>query len=343
MIVVIRTDATEDQVRAIVARAVALGLEYHLSRGAERAVLILGAGDPEEVEQAFASLPGIDQLKPLTRPYRLSGREVHPQDTFVQVEGLLIGSSTPVIVAGTAAIAADPNAIETAKALHDAGASIVRTGVYRPMPVMFGAPQVDPEALQRLDGVRRESGLPVATEVLAAEDVPAVARHADILIVGAAQMHSRALLQACGWSNRPVILQRADSAQIQEWLQVADGLLAGGNLQILLCEQGIRTYETATRYTLDLSAVPLIRRVSHLPVIVDPSHGSGHRHLVAPLALAAVAAGTHGLVLQVHGPSAPVAAEAESAIDVGQLKHLVGEIRALTSAMAERKFSPRVR
>ncbi len=331
MIVIIRTDAGEEQIRRIIAQAERLGLSHHLSRGAERAVLILGGGEPAAIEQAFAPLPGVDQVVPLTRPYRLAGREVHPADTLVQAGGVLIGGAKPVLIAGTAAPQADPAALALAPALRDAGAQVIRTGVYRPVSAMFGTPQVDAAALQRLDGIRRETGLAVACEVLAAEDVPAVARHADLLIVGAEQMHARPLLQACGWSNRPVILTRGESAQIQEWLQAADQLLAGGNRQVLLCEQGIRTYETATRRTLDISAVPLIRRVSHLPVLVDPGQG-GQRQLVEPLALAAVAAGAHGLLLEVRHPQSG-AGDGEAAIDLTALKALAGTLQSLVAAL----------
>jgi 3-deoxy-7-phosphoheptulonate synthase len=332
VIVIIRADAGEEQVQAIVARVVALGLSYHLSRGAERVVLILGGGDPAQAEHELASLPGVDQVLPITRPYRLASREVHPQDTIVQIEGLPIGGDNPIVLAGSASPVADAAIVAKAAGLRDAGANIVRAGVYRPASGLFGTPQIEPEALQRLDGVRRETGLPVAVEVLAAEDVPAIARHADLLVVGAEQMHARPLLQACGWSNRAVLSQRAESAQVQEWLQTADLLLAGGNRQVILCEQGIRTYEPATRYTLDLSAVPLVRRVSHLPIFVDPCYGSGQRGLVESLSLAAVAAGVHGLVLEVRGLG-PASGESEGAIDLAELKQIVNRARALVAAL----------
>lgn len=328
MIVIIHTDAGEEQIRRIVAQAEALGLSHFLSRGAERAVLILGGGEPQAIEQAFAPLTGVEQVVPLTRPYRLAGREVHPADTLVQVGGVLFGGERPVLIAGTAAPQADPEALELAPALRDAGARVMRTGVYRPVSAMFGTTQLDAAALLRLDGIRRETGLAIACEVLAAEDVPAIARHADLLIVGAEQMHARPLLQACGWSNRPVILCRGESAQIQEWLQAADLLLAGGNRQVLLCEQGIRTFETALRHTLDLSAVPLIRRVSHLPVLVEPGR-AGQWQLVEPLALAAVAAGAHGLLIEVRHPHA--GGDGEAAIEITALKRLAGAVEALAA------------
>jgi len=334
MIVVIRSGAGEDQVQEVIARAESLGLAYHLSRGAERAVLILDGGEPAAVEQALTSLPAVEQVLPLTRPYRLAAREVHPADTLVQVAGLLIGGDAPTVIAGSAGVVADAAALDWAVRLRDAGAGMVRTGVYRPATEMYGTAQVDGPALERLDGVRRASGLPVATEVLAAADVPAIARHADVLIVGAAHMQERSLLLACGWSNRPIILQRAESAQVQEWLQAADQLLAAGNRQVILCERGIRTYEPATRHTLDLSAVPLVRRVSHLPVLVDPSHGSGLPFLVEPLAQAAIAAGAHGLLVEVRGAGVAASADGEAAIDIPALGALVARVRALHAALA---------
>ncbi len=333
MVVIIRADATEEQLRAIAARAVSLGLAHHLSRGAERAVLLISGGDAAQVEHEFAALPGVDRVLPLTRPYRLSGREVNPRDTVIHVEGQLIGGDSPVMIAGPASFAADPDAIDTATALKNAGADIVRTGVYRSADTLFGIPQLDPQALLRLDAVRRESGLPVATEVLAAEDVPAIARHADLLIVRGEQMHSRPLLQACGWSNRPVLMIRSQSAQVQEFLQAADILLAAGNHQVVLCEQGIRTYDASARHTLDISAVPLIRRVSHLPIVVGPAPGSGQSFMVEPLALAAIAAGANGLVIEAHRPGAPVSPEGEWALDFESFGRLTAQVKLLVAAL----------
>lgn len=331
MIVVIRTDAGEDAIAAVVARVAELGLTHHLSRGQERAVLVVGGGDPATIEAALRSLPAVETILPLTRPYRLAGREIHPEDTVVQADGLLIGTSAPVIVAGPASPVAATDAIEVAVALRDAGAKAVRTGAYRPTTALYGTPQLDPAALQRLDTIRRATGVAVAVEVLAAEDVPAVARHADLLIVGGALMQSRPLLQACGWSDRPVVLVRAESAQVQDWLAAADLVLACGNRQVVLCEAGIRTYEPSTPATLDLSSVPLIRRVSHLPVLVDPSHGAGERGTLEPLALAAVAAGAHGLLLETRAAGGPATA---GTLDGAELATLVSRIRALTAALA---------
>lgn len=331
MIIIIRTGATEEELQAIVARAVALGLPHHLSRGAERSVLIVN-GDAAALGQEFEPLAGVESVLPFNRPYRLSSREVHPRDTAVSVGGLLIGAAAPVLIAGVAAAVPGPAGIRLASSLRDAGADAVRIGVYRPLTGLFSTPQLDPEALQQLDGVRRETGMPVATDVFAAEDVPAIARHADMLIVGGEQMHSRPLLQACGWSNRAVIVQRSESARVEEWLQAADQLLAAGNHQVLLCERGIRTYETATRRTLDLSAVPYIRRVSHLPVLVDPAQATEHADLIEPLALAAVAAGAQGLLLAVH-ESGMAPPEGETTIDLAALRSLTTRLKRLIAAM----------
>lgn len=332
MIVVIRGDAGEEGIAAVAARLAELGLTYHLSRGEERAVLIVGGGDAATLEAALRPLPAVETILPLTHPYRLAGREVHPESTIVQTDGLLIGTGAPVIVAGPASPVAALDAVETAVALRGTGANAVRTGVYRPTTALYGTPQLDSAALQRLDTMRRAAGLAIAVEVLAAEDVPAVARHADLLIVGGELMHARPLLQACGWSNRPVVLARAESAQVQDWLQAADLVLACGNRQVVLCEAGIRTYEPSIPATLDLSSVPLIRRVSHLPVLVDPSRGATERGTLEPLALAAAAAGAHGLLLQTRSGADTAGA---GTLTISGLAALVARLRALTAALAE--------
>jgi 3-deoxy-7-phosphoheptulonate synthase len=329
MIVVIRTDAGEEGVAAAVAQASALGLTHHLSRGAERAVLIVG-GNGEAIEAAFRALPAVEAVLPLTRPYRLASREVHPADTIIEIGGLLIGAGVPAVIAGAASPNAAPDAIETAVALHAAGAGAVRTGVYRPTTALYGTPQLDPQALQRLDTLRRAAGAPVVVEALDAADVPAIARHADVLIVSGAQMHSRPLLEACGWSNRPVVLERAESAKLDVWLQAADQILACGNHQVVLCEAGILTYEPSTPATLDISAAPFIRRVSHLPVLVAPGRGAAESGAIEALSLAAVAAGAHGLLLDL---SDGATVDLAGALSLAALTALCQRLRDLASAL----------
>jgi 3-deoxy-7-phosphoheptulonate synthase len=330
MIVVIRTDAGEEGVAAAVAQASALGLTHHLSRGAERAVLIVGGGNGEAIEAAFRALPAVEAVLPLTRPYRLASREVHPADTIIEIGGLLIGAGVPAVIAGAASPNAAPDAIETAVALHAAGAGAVRTGVYRPTTALYGTPQLDPQALQRLDTLRRAAGAPVVVEALDAADVPAIARHADVLIVSGAQMHSRPLLEACGWSNRPVVLERAESAKLDVWLQAADQILACGNHQVVLCEAGILTYEPSTPATLDISAAPFIRRVSHLPVLVAPGRRAAESGAIEALSLAAVAAGAHGLLLDL---SDGATVDLAGALSLAALTALCQRLRDLASAL----------
>ena len=331
MIIVIRGDADESAVAAVVALAERDGLTHHLSRGAERSVLIVGGGDSEAVEAAFRVLPQVETVLPLNRPYRLAGREVHPADTLIEAGGLLIGADAPAIIAGPPSPTASGAVAAALGALRETGVGAVRVGVYRPSAALYGTPQLDPDALRGLDALRRGSGLATAVEVLDAADVPAVARHADLLVVGGAQMHSRPLLEACGWSNRPLILERAESARIEEWLQAADQVIACGNRQVVLCEAGIRTFEPTLPATLDLSSVPYIRRVSHLPVIVSPARGVVERGAAPALALAAIAAGAHGLLLDVHLGGA---ADRLGALSLPELTALTREVADLARALA---------
>lgn len=331
MIVVIRAGASEGEVAAVVARAQELGLTYHISRGAERALLIVGGGDAAATEAAFRALPTVEAVMPLTRPYRLSSREVHPANTLVEAGGLIIGMERPVIIAGPASTTASHDLIALAADLRAAGADVLRAGVYRPETALYGTPQLDPDTLQHLDAVRRASGLPIAAAVLDAADVPAVARYVDLLIIGGAHMSSRPLLQACGWSNRPVVLERGESARLADWLQAADHILACGNRQVVLCEAGIRTYEPATPATLDLAAVPLARRVSHLPIVVAPARGAVERGTLAALACAAIAAGAHGLLLDVREAGAP---DSPDTLAIDELAQLVEKLRSLTAALS---------
>ena len=331
MIVVIRAGASESEVAAVVARAHELGLTYHLSRGAERAIVIVSDADAAAVEAEFRALPAVEAVMPLTRPYRLSSREVHPTNTLVEAGGLIIGTERPAIIAGPAAPTAPPDLIALATDLRAAGADALRVGVYRPQTALYGTPQLDPDALQRIEAARRASGLPIAATVLDAADVPAIARYVDLLIVSGAHMSNRPLLQACGWSNRPVVLERGESARLADWLQAADHILACGNRQLVLCEAGIRTYEPATPATLDLAAVPLVRRVSHLPIVVAPARGATERGTLEALACAAIAAGAHGLLLDVRDASTP---DSAGTLAIDELARLVEKLHPLAAALA---------
>lgn len=299
MIVVMKPSATEAQIDAVVARLADRHLETRVLRGAERPVIaVIGkvSLDPRE----FETLPGVAECTRISRPYKLASREWKPEPTVVNVGGYAIGGPQLVVMAGPCSVESREQLLEAAAGCHAAGAHILRGGAFKPRTSPYAFQGKGEEGLQLLAEARALHGMPVVTEVVTAEHVPLVAKYSDIVQIGARNMQNFELLKAVSEIDRPVLLKRGISATIEELLMAAEYILSGGNPHVMLCERGIRTYETATRNTLDLSAVPVLRALTHLPVIVDPSHGTGHRPYVAPMAMAAVAAGADGIMIEVH-------------------------------------------
>ena len=300
MIVVMKVDSGQKEIDEILKRLGERGLAGHLSRGMERTVIgVVGQPYPE-LRDMLELLPGVEEVIPITRPYKLSSREFQPQDTVIKVGDIAIGGEELVVIAGPCAVESEEQVLETARAVKAAGANILRGGAFKPSTSPYGFRGLGEEGLKILAQARKEIGMPIITEVLAPDDVELVARYADILQVGARNMQNFSLLDEVGKVNKPIMLKRGLSATIQEWLLSAEYILSQGNRQVLLCERGIRTFETYTRNTMDISAIPVIEKVSHLPIIADPSHGTGKWYLVAPVALAAVAAGADGVMIEVH-------------------------------------------
>jgi len=300
MIVVMKVDSGQKEIDEILKRLDERGLAGHLSKGMERTVIgVVGQTYPE-LRDMLELLPGVEEVIPITRPYKLSSREFQPQDTVIKVGDITIGGEELVVMAGPCAVESEEQVLETARAVKAAGANILRGGAFKPSTSPYGFRGLGEEGLKILDQARKEIGMPIITEVLAPDDVELVARYADILQVGARNMQNFSLLDEVGKVNKPIMLKRGLSATIQEWLLSAEYILSQGNRQVLLCERGIRTFETYTRNTMDISAIPVIEKVSHLPIVADPSHGTGKWYLVAPVALAAVAAGADGVMIEVH-------------------------------------------
>ncbi|MBI4331331.1 MAG: 3-deoxy-7-phosphoheptulonate synthase [Chloroflexi bacterium] len=300
MIVIMNPQSTEKEIEAILERLKQLGLAGHLSRGVERTVIgVVGKVFPE-LKDTLELLAGVDDVVPISRPFKLSCREFCPENTIVRVGNVAIGGDDLVVMAGPCAVETRQQLMDTARAVKAAGASILRGGAFKPSTSPYQFRGLGDDGLRLLAEAREETGLPVITEVMAPGDVELVARYADILQVGARNMQNFILLDEVGRTGKPVMLKRGMSATIQEWLLSAEYILAQGNRQLILCERGIRTFETYTRNTFDLSAIPVIQKLSHLPVIADPSHGTGKWYLVSPMARAAVAAGAHGLMIEVH-------------------------------------------
>ena len=300
MIIVMKPGATQDVVDQMLARIEAKGLKALHMPGSER--VVLGALGDERVlaELQFEADPHVESVKPILAPYKLVSRELHPHDTLVQIGNATFGGGRFGLIAGPCAVENEAQILGSARAAKAAGARVLRAGAYKPRTSPYAFQGLGVDGLKLLAEVGREVGLPVVTEVIESADVEVVAAHADALQVGARNMQNFALLKAVGRSGKPIILKRGMSAKVEDLLLAAEYVLAAGNDQLILCERGIRTFETATRNTLDLSAVPILKAKSHLPVIVDPSHGTGKRELVTPMALAAAAAGADGVMVEVH-------------------------------------------
>ena len=300
MIVIMKRGATGAQLTNVTARIEQLGYRVHLSEGEERTIIgVIGNGRPLD-RDPIERMDGVERTVPILRPFKLASREFHPQDTVVKVNGVSIGGKQLVVMAGPCAVENCEQIMEAARAVKEAGGRVLRGGAYKPRTSPYSFQGLGEEGLRLLAQARDETGLPVVTEVIEPQLVPLVTTYADILQVGARNMQNYALLHAVGEAQRPVLLKRGMMSTIEELLMAAEYILSHGNERIILCERGIRTFEPYTRNTLDISAVPLLKQLSHLPVIVDPSHGTGKWELVEPVSRAAVAAGADGLIIEVH-------------------------------------------
>ncbi|HDN67708.1 MAG: 3-deoxy-7-phosphoheptulonate synthase [Candidatus Latescibacteria bacterium 4484_181] len=301
MIIVMQKRAAEEQVNRVFERIKALGYKPHPIYGVERTVIGAIGDERGKVRlQSLESMPGVEKVVPILQPFKLAGRELKKDPTIIEVEDVRIGGDRFVVIAGPCSVENREQILQTAAAVKKAGAKLLRGGAFKPRTSPYSFQGLQEEGLHLLAQAREETGLPVVTEVLAPEDVPLVAQYADILQIGARNMMNFVLLKRVGHIDKPVLLKRGMMATVKELLMSAEYIISEGNQQVILCERGIRTFEEYTRNTLDLSAVPMLKQLSHLPVIVDPSHGCGVRSLVAPMAKAAVAAGADGLMIEVH-------------------------------------------
>ncbi len=301
MLIVMSHKATKEQLDAVVQAVERMGLRAAPIPGSERTAVGVLGNEGYIDDLTIRDLPGIQQIIHVSKPYKMVSRDFHPQSSVVNVAGVRIGAGCrPVVAAGPCAVEGEEQIIRTARAVKAAGADLLRGGAYKPRTGPHTFQGLGEAGLSLLAAAGRESGLPVVTEVMSPDHVGLVAAHADLLQVGARNMQNFDLLKELGRAAKPVLLKRGMSATIEEFLASAEYILAGGNPDVILCERGIRTFETATRNTLDLSIVPLIKEFSHLPIMVDPSHATGKRSLVPPMAKAALVAGAHGLLIEVH-------------------------------------------
>jgi 3-deoxy-7-phosphoheptulonate synthase len=341
MIVVMRSSATQQHVDAVLARLAEYQLKGHLSQGEERTIIgVVGAAIPPTLREELELFEGVQEAVRITRPYKLAAREFHPQDTVVNVRGIEVGGKGCVVMAGPCAVESEEQIVETAKAVRAAGATMLRGGAFKPRSSPYTFRGHGEAGLRMLALAREETGLPIVTEVMTPVDVDLVARYADVLQIGARNMQNYQLLEEAGRSKMPVLLKRGLSATFEEWLLSAEYIIAQGNPNVILCERGIRTFETATRNTMDLNAVALAKRRSHLPVIADPSHGTGKWYLVPPLALAAIAAGADGVIVEVHPDPDRAKSDGSQSLTVENFATLVPQLHAVAAALGRTVIAP---
>ena len=300
MIINMSEKATEEQITHIIERIREAGYQPHVTRGVERTIVAaVGSGRRHEIE-ALQVAPGVENVVAIAQPFKLVSRQVKPERSIVNVRGVRIGGSEIVIIAGPCSVESREQLLNTAHAVKSAGATMLRGGAYKPRTSPYDFQWLGVEALKILGDAREQTSLPVVTEVMGTEDVDIICEYADMLQVGARNMQNFVLLRRLATVSKPVLLKRGPSATVKEWLLAAEYLLSGGNSQVVLCERGIKTFETEMRNTFDLAAVALARDLSHLPVIADPSHGTGKQSLIAAVSRAAVAVGADGLIIEVH-------------------------------------------
>jgi len=334
MIVEMRRGATTDEVDGVVQRAESLGLNVQLNLGTDKTVVaILGSNTGQLSTDTFAVLPGVESITRIMKPYKLASREFKAEDSLVSVSGIEIGSDRIVVMAGPCAVESEEQLAKAAKVVKEAGACILRGGAFKPRTSPFSFQGMKKAGLELLGRIKEQFGIPVITEVVDPHDVSLVSKYADILQIGSRNMQNYPLLTDVGRNKRPVVLKRGFSCTVTEWLTAADYLLSEGNTQVILCERGIRTFEDSTRFSLDISSIPVIKRFSHLPIIVDPSHAAGHYSLVPAIAKAAVAAGADGLLIEVHPNPKEALIDGLQSLTPSDFARLMGELRAIAKSV----------
>lgn len=338
MIVNMSAQATEEEINHVIERVRECGYQAHPIRGAERTIIgavgMSGNGEHRSTLEALRAARGVEDIIPIAQPFKLVSRQLRHERTVVDVGGVQFGGNGVVVIAGPCSVESRDGFLEAARAVKAGGAHMLRGGAYKPRTSPYEFQGLGIEALKILADARRETGLPIVTEIMGTEDVDNVAAHADMLQVGARNMQNFVLLRRLAKTPRPVLLKRSPSATIKEWLMAAEYLLAGGNSNVVLCERGIKTFESELRNTFDLSAVALARELSHLPVIADPSHGTGRRSLIPIMSRAAIGAGADGLMIEVHPCPERALSDGQQSLDLHGFEQLMRGLSEPARALA---------
>jgi len=335
-IIVLKPTATEDDLRRIVKKLEGRDLRTNISKGTERTVIgVIGDTSKiaEEEEDAIRVMPGVEDVMRILKPYKLASRDFKAEDTTIDIRGNVIGGKRIQVIAGPCAVESKTMIVSIAEKVKNAGASFLRGGAFKPRSSPYSFQGLGEEGLKYLLEAREKTGLPIVTELMDPRDIEIITEYSDVVQIGARNMQNFRLLLEVGMCDKPILLKRGLSATIKEWLMAAEYIMSRGNQKVILCERGIRTFETATRNTLDISAIPLLKQLTHLPVMVDPSHGVGKWDLVAPMSKAAVAAGADGLLIEVHTNPEEALSDGEQSMKPTAFKKLMEELKPIAAAV----------
>jgi 3-deoxy-7-phosphoheptulonate synthase len=336
MMIIMKPHATPEQVEGVIQVIKAMGLTPHLSQGVETSVI--GAiGESHDIPtDRFEVLDGVEAVKRITQPFKLASRQFHPEDSIFPLDGFQVGGNDIAIIAGPCSVESRTQILETAHAVREAGANGLRGGAFKPRTSPYSFQGLGEEGLEYLAEAREETGMPIVAEIMSQTQLELMIKYVDVLQIGARNMQNFNLLRAIGETRTTVLLKRGLSATIEELLMSAEYILAGGNRQVMLCERGIRTFETATRNTTDINAIPVLKGLTHLPVILDPSHSTGNADYVAAVARAAVAAGADGLIIEVHPDPAHALSDGKQSLKPEKFFELVKQVRAIAEVVGRR-------
>src|SRR5512138_589706 len=336
MLIIMKPNSTPQQVENVIAHIKEAGLAAHLSQGIET-TLVGAIGETHDIPtERFEVLDGVEAVQRITPPYKMASRQFHAENSVFSLDGFRVGGNEIVIIAGPCAVESRTQIIETAQAVKEAGGNALRGGVFKPRTSPYSFQGLGEEGLEYLAEAREQTGMPMVVEIMSQTQLDVMVKYVDVLQVGARNMQNFNLLRALGETRKSVLLKRGLSATIEELLMSAEYILAGGNKQVMLCERGIRTFETATRNTTDINAIPVLKNLTHLPVILDPSHATGHSDYVTAIARAAIAAGADGLIIEVHPDPAHAVSDGKQSLKPEMFAEMVKQVKAIAEAMGRR-------
>jgi 3-deoxy-7-phosphoheptulonate synthase len=337
MIIVMKQGAGDEEIREIISRVEKLGFTPHLSHGEVRTIVgVIGSGDKSQIQQMFASLDSVESVIPILKPFKLASIEMHHEPTIVDVDGVPVGGEEITIIAGPCSVESEDQIVRIARGIRDCGGKILRGGAFKPRTSPYAFQGLEEEGLKFLRLAKEETGLKIVTEIVSIGDIDLLVEYADMIQIGARNCQNYALIKALGQTKKPILLKRGLSTTVKEFLQSAEYILSEGNPNVVLCERGIRTFEDSTRNTLDLNSVALIKQWSHLPVLVDPSHGTGVRELVIPMSRAAIAAGADGIMVEVHDRPEEAFSDGPQSLKLPDFARFIKEVSKIAAVMGRK-------